>query len=29
MRSLSRLQFPNEWTASCIEVSEFMLFLEW
>ena len=29
MRSLSRLQSPNEWTASCIEVSEFMLFLEW
>jgi len=29
MHSRSRLQSPNEWTASCIEVSEFMQFLEW
>jgi len=26
MHSRSRLQSPNEWTASCIEVSEFMQF---
>ena len=29
MRSHSKLQFPNEWTPSCIAAAECMQFLEW